>query len=236
MVLALTALAALGCATAKPVPPPRAATMGEKTSMAPALAPLLRAANLWSGPADGCAVALGILPTDTVNLAVGPHATCKFALLVTEGALQKLTVRELQAALAHELGHVQLGHFAARQSRRQAEKRTDEAIDSAGAVGGAAGAIPVIGPFVAVGTMAAQMVAHFGTKGVYRAYDREEEAAADRFAVTLLERLTPGGCRALAELFDRMQKERSVTWASWLSTHPSLGRRLDDTISGCPER
>jgi predicted Zn-dependent protease len=179
---------------------------------------------------------VGIVPTGSINLAISPHPKCKFALLITEGGLQTLSFEELQAALAHELGHVELGHFAARQDRQRSEQRTDHAIESAGAVGSAtAGAIPGVGPIIAVGVLGAQLIAHFTSKGSFRAYDREEETAADRFAVSLLEKVLPGRCRALLELFQRMQREAtSPPWTSWLSTHPSLGSRLDDTASDCP--
>ena len=149
-----------GCATAEPPRPPRAATEADKLVVARTLVPLLVAAEVWRGPADGCAVALGVAPAASINLGVGPHATCKFGLLVTEGAIERLTPAEMQAALAHELGHVQLGHFAARKTRREAEKRTEEATGAAGGMGSAAvSMIPVAGPIIAVGVIGAQVAA-----------------------------------------------------------------------------
>jgi Zn-dependent protease with chaperone function len=156
--------------------------------------------------------------------------------LITEGALQTLSPSELQAALAHELGHVQLGHFTARQARRQAEQKTNQNIESAGAVGSAAGGmIPVVGPIVAVGVMGAQMIAQLTSQGAYRAYDRDEEAAADRYAASLLEQVQPGGCRALIDLFRHIHQEaKGSRWTTWLSTHPSLDSRLEEARSVCP--
>ncbi len=224
-----------GCAAARPLPPPRPATEADRLTVARALIPLVVVSGLWRGPADGCVAALGIVPTDAINLGVAPHPTCKFALFVTEGALQTLSVPELQAALAHEIGHVELGHFAARQARRQAEQSTDQNVGSAGAVGSAAGGlIPGVGPIVAVGVMGAQMIAQLASKGGYRAYDRKEEAAADRFALDLLDKVQPGRCRALIGLFTRMQEEtRRPLWASWLGTHPSVESRLDEARAAC---
>ena len=106
----------------------------------------------WRGPQDGCAAALGVLPVDRINLGVAPGAMCKFTLVVTQGVLQSLPSDELQAALAHELGHVRLGHFEARAQRRRDEGEQRKSIESAGTVGGAiVTAIPVIGPLLAIG-------------------------------------------------------------------------------------
>ncbi len=236
LILCVLSVLLTGCAAARPLPPPRPATEADKLTVARALMPLLTASDRWSGPGGGCVAGLGILPTTSINLAVAPHPKCKFSLLITEGALETLSVEELQAALAHELGHVELGHFAARLARRQTEQRTDQNIESGGAIGSAAaGVIPGVGPVVAIGIMGAQMIAHFTSKGAYRAYDREEEAAADRYAAGLLEKVRPGGCRALIELFTRMQRETNrPLWASWLSTHPTMGSRLGEATSACP--
>lgn len=100
-----------------------------------------------------------------------------------------LPPEELQAALAHELGHVQLGHFGARRERRTAERKTRDEITEKGNVGAALGAIPLIGPLLAVGIMGTQIAQESAAEGKYRAYDREEEQAADRFALDLLERV-----------------------------------------------
>lgn len=204
--------------------------------MAEALGPLLRASGIWRSPQDGCAVGLGVLPVTAINLGVAPHPTCKFSLLVTEGALKALPREELQAALAHEIGHVQLGHFAARKARRAAEAEAKQKIDAAGTTGGAvATAIPIIGPIVALGIMSGQVAAETTTEGTYRSYDRDEEQAADRFALHLLGQLPgPGRCRALLALLARLDRERRVTlWSAWLSTHPRPGARLESAKETC---
>lgn len=231
----MIALGALGCATAAPRVAPRAATEGDKRSIATALGPLLYASGLWRGPQDGCALSLGILPVRSINLAVGPHATCKFSLLVTEGALESLPLHELQAALSHEIGHVELGHFAARQKRRSAERDTTRKIEETGTIGGAvATAIPVIGPLLAVGVMGTQAAVEAAAQQQYRTYDRDEELAADRFAVSLVDRVLghPRGCQAVLALLERLHRASTARlWASWLSTHPSPASRVD-TLRG----
>ncbi|OGK86343.1 MAG: hypothetical protein A2X52_08235 [Candidatus Rokubacteria bacterium GWC2_70_16] len=179
---------------------------------------------------------LGILPVSAINLGVAPHPNCKFSLLVTEGALATLPREELQAALAHEIGHVELGHFAARKARRVAERETKQKIDDTGTTGGAvATAIPIIGPLVALGIMGTQVAAETSAEGRYRSYDREEELAADRFALALLGRLPgPEPCRALLALLARLERERKASlWSDWLSTHPSPGARLETAREAC---
>ena len=203
-----------GCASAPPSPParpavkPREATDDDRFKISAALGPLLRTSGVWRGPEDGCAVGLGVLPMKNINMGVGPHPTCRFALLVTEGALERLPPEEMRAALAHELGHVEMEHFGARRARRQAER--------------------------GAGTMLARAPAELAK---FRAYDRDEERAADRYAAELLNRLPGDGtrCRALVALLRRLQREgRRPEYENWLSTHPSPGARLEALTEVCP--
>lgn len=203
-----------GCASAPPPPSafpavkPRAATDDDRFKVSAALAPLLRTSGVWRGPEDGCAVAFGVLPLTAINLGVAPHPRCRFSLLATEGALERLPPEELRAALAHELGHVELEHFGARRARREAER------DGGG--------------------MLSREPAELAK---FRAYDREEERAADRYAAELLNRLPGDGtrCRALVALLRRMQREaRRPEYHNWLSTHPSPRARLESIREVCP--
>ena len=210
----LLALALLsGCATHQSKPPvrpaiqPRAPTEDDRFRISAALAPLLRASGVWQGPEDGCAVGLGILPVKHINLGVAPHPTCRFSLLVTEGALAQLPPEELRAALAHELGHVELEHVVARRVRRQEER--------------------------AAGPMLSRERAELAK---FRAYDRDEERAADRYAVELLNRLPGDGtrCRALSALLRRLARDgRRPQSENWLSTHPSPTARLEAIKETC---
>ena len=62
-----------------------------------------------------CTIALGIVPSGTINAAIGPgwaDPCVRFGLFVTKGALQTLPPGEMMALLAHELAHVHLGHLA----------------------------------------------------------------------------------------------------------------------------
>src|SRR5215468_7472181 len=201
LALAVLSMLAAGCATtastpSSPRPKVRDATPEERDQIAQLLVPLLITSGLWAGPRDGCAAALGILAGNTINLAAGPNAQCKFTLGITEGALKVLPPDELRAGLAHEIGHVQLGHFAARKERRAAEKKQRETITDKGTTAGAAvTAIPIIGPILAIGVAGTQMAAETNVQETYRAYDRAEEDAADRYGQGLLE-LVIGRVRA----------------------------------------
>src|SRR5438552_4390628 len=168
--LAVLCLGATGGATATP---PRGtlrqATDEERRVLANLLVPLLMTSGIWTGPADGCASALGIVPSPAINLGVAAHPQCKFALVVTDTALQTLPSDELQAALAHELGHVRLGHFALRRQRRDDGRKKREEMTEKTPVG-ALGASPLIGPILAVGMAGTPMAADPGLGGQSRAY------------------------------------------------------------------
>jgi len=234
LLLGLLWLFAAGCATSAPQrATPREATAEERRTLASLLVPLLVTSGIWSGPADGCAAALAVLPSQAINLGVGPHPQCKFALVVTEAALKALPPEELQAALAHELGHVRLGHFAARRERRAEERKTRDDINERGS---ALGAIPLIGPLLAVGVMGTQIASDAAAEGKYRAYDREDELAADRFALNLLDRVVGRirGCQGTLGILERLQRERSARiFSACLSTHPSPSDRLKAVSELC---
>jgi len=70
-----------------------------------------------------------------------------------------------------------------------------------------------------------------------RRYDREDEIAADSYALNLLERVVgrESGCRATKAILDRLRRERSTRlFSAWLSTHPSPGDRLKVVDELCP--
>jgi len=246
LALGLVSLLASGCATTAPerapAPPQRLqvrdATPEERAAIGRVLVPLLITSGMWTGAADGCASAVGIQPSTAINLAVGPNSQCKFSLMITEEALKVLPPDELRAGLAHELGHVQLGHFAARKERRAEEKKTREEITDKGTTTGAVmTAIPIIGPLLAIGVAGTQAVAEANVDGKYRAYDRDEENAADRYGRELLE-LVIGrvrACQAEVALLERLVQARaSRPWAAWLNTHPRPADRLKVAQAACP--
>jgi Zn-dependent protease with chaperone function len=202
----LLAMALAGCATTARMSL-RASTPPEAERTMEALGPLLiglRYPLTASSPpvlADGCRIGLVVVPSASVNAGARPGTSSpcvRFTLFLTEGALTQLPVSQLRAVLAHELGHVHLGHFQQRQARQ--------------AAGGPA-----------------------NWWLFRRAYDRDEEDAADRFAVRLLlglEDRYPGSCIALALILEALADARGGR-AEWLSTHPVPGRRAQRTQAAC---
>ena len=175
------------------------------------LVPLVSASGICGGQAR-CPIGLGVRSIGRIEIAVGPHPPNKFGLTITAGALRSLQPSELQAALAHELGHVQLGHLDRRGARRQAE-----------------GSVEAAPKGDAVEALRRN-----------RAYDREEEYAADRYAVELLDRLPGGlgrGCPEVLLLLERLDLEQlSPGWANWLSTHPTPAARLQALQAECDQK
>jgi Zn-dependent protease with chaperone function len=196
-----------GCGSAKP-PDLRGATPQEQAKVEGALTPLVQASGICR-PKESCAVGLTIESRRRIHVAAGPAPQKKFVLRITTGALRSLQPSELQAALAHELGHVQLGHFESRELRRQAERSSETAVHGAGDE----------------------------VLRTNRASDREEEFAADSYAVALLDRLpgSPGhGCTDMLLLLERLDLEMLAPgWANWLSTHPTPGARLQALQAEC---
>jgi Zn-dependent protease with chaperone function len=201
--LAIAGLSLLlaGCASAKRAEL-RGPTPEEQAKVDAALTPLIQASGICN-PREPCAVGLAIEVRQRIHVAAGPASQKKFVLRITTGALKSLQPAELQAALAHELGHVQLGHFESRETRYQTERSTEVVRAS-------------------------------------RASDREEEFAADRSAVELLDRL-PGeprrGCTEMLLLLERLDlEELTPGWGSWLSTHPTPAARLQALQAECDKK
>lgn len=103
LVLGVALISLAACATAPAPAKPRALTPAERDSLSQILDPLLTAAGLWRGPADGCAADFGVLEGDLVGVALMPHAPCRVRLILTEGTLVRLDRETLRALLAHEI-------------------------------------------------------------------------------------------------------------------------------------
>jgi predicted Zn-dependent protease len=207
---AVLSLVLAGCASAR-WPELRGATPEEQAKVDAALTPLIQVSGLCR-PKESCAVGLAIEVRQRIHVAAGPALQKIFVLRITTGALRSLQPSELQSALAHELGHVQLGHFESREVRHQEERST------AAAVNGASDDV----------------------LRASRASDRGEEFAADRHAVELLDRLPgdPGrGCTDMLLLLERLDLEQLTPgWANWLSTHPTPAARLQALQVECNKK
>jgi Zn-dependent protease with chaperone function len=116
--ICLLALVLAGaCAPAQRLPI-RAPTGAEIRALEQAVKPLLEALETgWPARRD-CPIGLVIIELPAINAGarLGDAGRCPtFTLGVTEGMLRRLPLDMLRAVLAHELGHVQLGHLDARR-------------------------------------------------------------------------------------------------------------------------
>src|SRR5262245_63036029 len=220
--LALALIALAGCATGAKPPKPRELTAAERDRASEALEPLLTAAGLWHGPADGCAAAYSAVEGDPVGVALAPHAPCRVRLILTTGTLTHLDRVALRALLSHEIAHMQLGHADALQARVEAKKQTEQGVKTASrAASKAVGFIPGIGGFISQGIGATRQIASAAMEMQGNPYLPEEETTADAMAVTLLNESEPLGCRALiAVLEERLRTPDDAAWSPWAHAHP----------------
>ena len=233
--LALVALA--GCATRAAPPKPRELTPAEHDRASDALEPLLMAANLWHGPADGCAAAFGAVEGDVVGVSLTPSAPCRVRLVLTTGALTRLDHETLRAVLSHEMAHMQLGHADALQARVEAKRQTEQGVKTASrAASKAVGFIPGIGGFISQGIGATRQIASAAMEMQGTPYLPEEETTADAMAVTLLNESEPLGCRALvAVLEERLRTPDDPAWSPWAHAHPVSAERVEADGAACPD-
>jgi hypothetical protein len=192
LVLGVALISLAACATASTPAKPRALAPAERDSLSQTLDPLLTAAGLWPGPADGCAADFGVVEEDLVAVVLMPHAPCRVRLVLTEGTLARLDRATLRALLAHEIAHMQLSHPDALQARADARKQTQKEVKTAsGAASKAASFIPGVGGLVSkgIGTARKGVTATMEMGG--NPYLPEEEQAADAMAVMLLNEAEP---------------------------------------------
>jgi Zn-dependent protease with chaperone function len=125
--LVLIAGLAAACATttaSRPTQRARDSTEAEARLVSAALSPLLAVLDDATVFRPGCKIPLGIWPTPRINASVARSTSgdCpSFALVVTEGALTRLPVPMLRAILAHEIGHVALGHSGSKSQAKETE-------------------------------------------------------------------------------------------------------------------
>ena len=145
-----------------------------------------------------------------------PPPQCRqFDLIMTAGALA-LPPDELRAVVAHELGHVYLGHIESQHATQLLRNGAE---------------LFVIG-------LVPYLVLHADTYPFMSAFSGSHEADADRFAVGLLIR-SRSSCGALAkvlERFQRVQDRSSIQKFEWLSSHPSSERRIEAVRELCRDR
>jgi beta-barrel assembly-enhancing protease len=129
-------------------------------------------------------------------------------VLVTRGLMELPDVSddELAAILAHEIGHIELGHSRKALVRTNRTKALNLVLSLVGRSPGAA---------VGMATSLAEL-------GI----SRESELEADAFAVSLLTQ-SPYRPEGLAAFLRRARRdERLPGWMTFLSTHPAVDERI----------
>jgi hypothetical protein len=236
LVLGLSLCAVAGCAASPPPAKVGELSQAQRDSVARILEPLLTAAGLWRGPADGCAAAFGVVEGDTIGVALTPHAPCRVRLIVTDETLTRVDRARLRVLLAHEIAHMQLSHPDARQARADAQKQTQQGIKTVSSAGSkAASLIPGIGGLLSKGIGTARKATTVAMEMRGNPYLPEEEQAADAMAAKLLDEGEPGSCRALADLLaERLRVPDEEPWVPWLQAHPVSAERLEALAGPCP--
>ncbi len=204
------ALAFAGCAVPASGPlsdgpragPPRAAAgvdPAQAERLRRLMVPLVRAMNT-PRPLDQARVA--VVADPRVN--AGNAGAGQF--FVTTGLLEKATDDQLQAVLAHEVAHEDLGHVAKAQ-----------------AVGAGLNIGMIILEQLLPGSTA---VTPLAGELIFRGYTRQEEYAADAHGVELLERIGRSRQQMIDTLTWLMRTEGSGG-GGFFSTHPATGDRIE---------
>jgi len=153
---------------------------GWSKQLRPALVRILPQSGVWAQPLTEdkmvCPSYVRVLPSSHIDFVAGARPQgCGFQLVTTEGALG-LPTEELEAAMAHELGHVTLGHALARSKE-----------------------------LVAICEKRLLVTDCFLTPEIFfRPYGPEQEKAADRYAADLLRQVSSSGCSSLVVLIRRL--------------------------------
>lgn len=130
-------------------------------------------------------------------------------IVLTRGLLESL---EAEIAIAFVLAH-ELGHFAGRDHLQRLGRQIGFGTGLAILTGGSSGVIDSVGNLLVLN------------------YSREEETAADRFALGVLDEIygTREGADRLFEILE--EKESLPGWAYMFQTHPDTARRLEEIRS-----
>ena len=165
-----------------------------------AMIPLLAVMNKPLQPGQ---VKVGIMDDPSINAANAGNGE----FFVTTGLLQKANDEQLQAVLAHEVAHDDLGHVAKAQALGTGigigAVILDQIIPGAGQV------VPIAGALVT------------------RSYSRSEEYAADRHGVELLKRIGRPKEVMISTLTWLMASTGSEGGGGFLSTHPATEDRIE---------
>lgn len=175
--------------------------------------PLLSAVQRFRGVIGIEQLYVGVYDVDVINGLAAPDGR----IFLTRGLIEKyregtFTEGEIAAVIAHEIGHLALGHH---DRRRKAWKMETAARAAAMAF------LPrlVTGPLAWLTSMIA--------KTLHQRLSRDDEFQADAFAVALLRKsgFDPQAKISLLEKLDRIAEGRG-TPISWLASHPPTPKRI----------
>ena len=212
LVVALAGSIVSGCAGLGPLPDSSGPQTGQRSGSGPALEPvspqdaarLRRVIEPLARAADRppAQVKIGILSDRSINAANAGGGE----FYVTRGLLDRATDEQLQAIMAHEVAHNDLGHVAKAQAVHTG-------------VGIGAAILEQVIPQAAIITPIA------GTL-ITRAHSRSEELEADKHAVTLLRRVGSSK-QALENTLAWLQRASGGgEGGGWFATHPGTSDRI----------
>src|SRR5918993_5049067 len=153
---------------------------------------------------------------DVVNLAeINAFALPGGPMYAHRGMIEKAgTEAEIAGVLAHEISHVALRHGTA-----QATKATKYQI---GQIGSA-----ILGAIIGGRTGdVVSGVGQFGFGAAFLKYSREYEKQADILGAQMMAR-TGYDPRAMASMFQTIEREGGSRGPEWLSNHPNPGNRVE---------
>lgn len=158
-------------------------------------------------------IRVAIYEQDAINGLAAPDGR----IVLTRGLFDRyrngdFTASELAAVIAHEIGHVALGHI----DRRKNAWRVEMAAKAAAGV---------FVPRMLSGIIGAAV--RYVSRALHMGLSRRDEYEADAFAVALMQRsgFDPRASVTLLEKLDRMGDGRSAPIA-WLSSHPPNDKRI----------
>ena len=174
--------------------------------------PLLSALQRFRSALGVGDIRVAIYEQEAINGLAAPDGR----IVLTRGLFEKyrrgdFTVNEIAAVIAHEIGHVALGHIDRRKKAWQVEM----------AAKAAAGYFL---PRAVTGIIG--MVVQQITRALHMGLSRRDEYEADAFAVALMSRagFDPRASVTLLEKLDRMGGPSAPI--AWLASHPPNGKRI----------
>lgn len=162
--------------------------------------PLLRVMN---NPIPSRQVQVNVVDDPQVN--AGSAGSGQF--IVTTGLLSKASDEQLQAILAHEVAHDDLGHVAKAQTMGAGLNIATILLEQY--FPGAGQLAPIAGNLV------------------IRAYGRNEEYAADEHGVLLLRKINRNGKEMMVNTLVWLQQTTGGSGGGFFATHPGTDDRID---------